>query len=63
MVENKLNVTVGVLSRFLVAPDRFASFLLVVLTQSDAHDADPTGSRLRASIAPMAIGPGGRRNI
>jgi hypothetical protein len=40
VVDNKLDVRGGVLSRFVVGPDRFASFLLVVLTQSDADDDD-----------------------
>lgn len=38
VVDNKLNVTGGVLSRFIVGPDRAAEFLLVVLTQSEADD-------------------------
>ncbi|OBI14833.1 hypothetical protein A5712_02950 [Mycobacterium sp. E2327] len=50
VVDNKLNVTGGVLSRFVVGPDRFASFLLVVLTQSDADDDD----RLDVEIWPPA---------
>jgi len=40
VVNNKLNVTGGVLSRFVVGPDRWARFLLVVLTQSEAGDPD-----------------------
>lgn len=40
VVDNKLCVTGGVLSRFMVGPDRAASFLLVVLTQSEAGDPD-----------------------
>jgi hypothetical protein len=59
VVDNKLNVTGGVLSKFMVGPDRLASFLLVVLTQSEADDPDtrvhveiwpPTGDKpLRAA--------------
>lgn len=54
VVDNKLDVRGGVLSRFVVGPDRFATFLLVVLTQSDADDGDgrvdveiwpPTGNK------------------
>jgi hypothetical protein len=40
VVDSKLNVTGGVLSRFVVGPDRIAEFLLVVLTQTDADDPD-----------------------
>jgi hypothetical protein len=40
VVDNKLSVTGGVLSRFVVGPDRAARFLLVVLTQAEADDAD-----------------------
>jgi hypothetical protein len=40
VVDNKLCVSGGVLSRFVVGPDRSASFLLVVLTQSEAGDPD-----------------------
>jgi hypothetical protein len=39
-VDNKLNVQGGVLSRFTVGPDRFARFVLVVLTRSDDNDLD-----------------------
>ena len=35
-VDNKLNVTGGVLSAFLVGPDRMAHFVLVVLTQAES---------------------------
>ncbi len=40
VVDNKLNVTGGVLSAFVVGPDRSARFLLVVLTQAEANDPD-----------------------
>jgi hypothetical protein len=40
VVDNKLSVTGGVLSRFTVGPDRSARFLLVVLTQSETSDPD-----------------------
>ncbi|WP_082978391.1 hypothetical protein [Mycobacterium sp. 1081908.1] len=49
VVDNKLNVTGGVLSRFIVGPDRFARFLLVVLTQSDAEEE---GDRVDVEIWP-----------
>ncbi|QUR69308.1 hypothetical protein [Mycobacterium spongiae] len=39
-VENKLNVSGGVLSRFAVGPDRLARFVLVVLTQSEPGSTD-----------------------
>ena len=39
-VDNKLNVQGGVLSRFTVGPDRFARFVLVVLTRPDDNDSD-----------------------
>ena len=35
VVDNKLNVSGGVLSRFMVGPDREAHFVLVVLTQTE----------------------------
>jgi len=35
VVDNKLNVSGGVLSRFMVGPDRMAQFVLVVLTQAE----------------------------
>jgi hypothetical protein len=49
VVDNKLNVTGGVLSRFVVGPDRRAGFLLVVLTQAEADDSD---HRVRVEIWP-----------
>src|SRR5271156_6387391 len=42
-VDNKLNVQGGVLSRFTVGPDRWAQFVLVVLTRADDEDADARG--------------------
>jgi hypothetical protein len=39
-VDNKLNVQGGVLSKFTVGPDRFARFVLVVLTQPGGEDSD-----------------------
>jgi hypothetical protein len=39
-VDNKLNVSGGVVSRFAVGPDRFARFVLVVLTESEPDDSD-----------------------
>ncbi|CAM3143269.1 hypothetical protein BST27_18735 [Mycobacterium intermedium] len=35
VVDNKLNVSGGVLSRYFVGPDRQAVFVLVVLTQAE----------------------------
>ncbi|BCI92760.1 hypothetical protein [Mycobacterium persicum] len=40
VVDNKLNVQGGVLSRFAVGPDRLARFVLVVLTQSEPGSSD-----------------------
>lgn len=40
VVDNKLNVSGGVLYRFAVDPDRSAQFLLVVLTQAETDDPD-----------------------
>ncbi|OBJ61764.1 hypothetical protein [Mycobacterium sp. 1423905.2] len=39
-VDNKLTVSGGVLSRFALGPDRFARFLLVVLTQTETGTSD-----------------------
>jgi hypothetical protein len=39
-VDNKLNVSGGVLSRYAVEPDRSARFLLVVLTQAETGNPD-----------------------
>jgi hypothetical protein len=39
-VDNKLNVQGGVLSRFTVGPDRWARFVLVVLTRADTENSD-----------------------
>lgn len=39
-VDNKLNVQGGVLSKYTVGPDRWAQFVLVVLTRSDSEDSD-----------------------
>ena len=40
VVDNKLNVSGGVLSRFGLGPDRSARFVLVVLTQAEPDDTD-----------------------
>jgi hypothetical protein len=40
VVDNKLNVMGGVLSRYVVGPDRVAQFLLVVLTQAETGSPD-----------------------
>lgn len=39
-VDNKLQVSGGVLSKYTVGPDRSARFVLVVLTRSDADESD-----------------------
>jgi hypothetical protein len=39
-VDNKLNVSGGVLARFTVGPDRLARVVLVVLTQTDPDSQD-----------------------
>jgi hypothetical protein len=39
-VDNKLNVSGGVLSKFMVGPDHLARFVLVLLTRADAEDSD-----------------------
>jgi hypothetical protein len=40
VVDNKLRVSGGVLSRFMVDADRIAEFLLVVLTQAETGTSD-----------------------
>jgi hypothetical protein len=40
VVDSKLNVTGGVLSRFVVDVDRLVELLLVVLTQAETGNAD-----------------------
>jgi hypothetical protein len=49
VVDNKLNVSGGVLSRFLVGPDREARFVLVVLTQAET---DTPVRRVEVEIMP-----------
>ena len=49
-VDNKLNVSGGVVSRFAVGPDRFARFVLVVLTESEIDDG--ADRRLDVEIRP-----------
>jgi hypothetical protein len=39
-VDNKLNVSGGVVSRFAVGPDRLSRFVLVVLTESETDDSE-----------------------
>jgi hypothetical protein len=48
-VDNKLNVTGGVLSRVAVGPDRSARFVLVVLTQAETGNSD---NRVEVEIRP-----------
>jgi hypothetical protein len=40
VVDNKLNVSGGVLSRFALGPDRAARFVLVVLTQAEPGSSE-----------------------
>jgi hypothetical protein len=49
-VDQKLNVQGGVLSKFTVGPDRFARFVLVVLTQPDSNGS--TDRRVDVEIRP-----------
>jgi hypothetical protein len=49
VVDNKLNVSGGVLSRFMVDDDRVAQLLLVVLTQAETDDPD---RRVEVEIRP-----------
>jgi len=49
VVDNKLNVTGGVLSAFMVGPDRQVRFVLVVLTQSET---DRSARRVEVEIRP-----------
>jgi hypothetical protein len=51
-VDNKLNVSGGVLSKFTVGPERQARFLLVVLTESDPDSLD---RRVDVEIRPPTI--------
>ncbi|BBX99205.1 hypothetical protein [Mycobacterium lacus] len=48
-VDNKLNVSGGVVSRFAVGPDRLARFVLVVLTESEI---DGSNRRVDVEIRP-----------
>ena len=49
VVDNKLNVSGGVLSGFMVGPDRQVRFVLVVLTQSET---DSPVRRVEVEIVP-----------
>jgi hypothetical protein len=49
VVNNKLNVAGGVLSGYVVGPDRFAKFVLVVLTQAET---DGPVQRVEVEIRP-----------
>ena len=49
VVDNKLNVSGGVLSRFVVGPEREARFVLVVLTQAET---DSPVRRVEVEIMP-----------
>ena len=52
-VDNKLNVQGGVLSRYTVGPDRWAQFMLVVLTRADGEDSD--ARRVTVEIRPPTL--------
>ena len=49
VVDNKLNVSGGVLSRVAVGPDRSAQLVLVVLTEAQTGNSD---NRVRVEIRP-----------
>ena len=51
-VDNKLNVAGGVLSKYTVGPDRSASFVLVVLTRSDALSDNSGDRRVEVELMP-----------
>ena len=51
-VDNKLNVSGGVLSRFTVGADRLARFVLVVLTKADSGNSD---RRVDVEIRPPTL--------
>ncbi len=51
-VDNKLNIQGGVLARFTVGPDRFARFVLVVLTRADTENSD---RRIDIEIMPPTL--------
>jgi hypothetical protein len=49
-VDNKLNVQGGVLAKFTVGPDRFARFVLVVLTQPETRPDGDSASDRRVDV-------------
>jgi hypothetical protein len=51
-VDNKLNVSGGVVSRFALGPDRFVRFVLVVLTRTDDETPD---RRVDVTIKPPTL--------
>lgn len=51
-VNNKLDVSGGVLARFALGPDRTARFVLVVLTRADGEDGD---RRVEVKIVPPTL--------
>lgn len=51
-VDNKLNVQGGVVSKFTVGPDRFARFVLVVLTHPEGDDSE---RRVDVEIRPPGL--------
>jgi hypothetical protein len=52
-VDNKLNVQGGVLSRYTVGPDRWAQFMLVVLTRANGENSD--ARRVTVQIRPPTL--------
>ena len=55
-VDNKLNISGGVLSRFVVGPDRWARFVLVVLTRAESGDgADDSDRWVDVGIKPPTL--------
>ena len=46
VVDNKLNVSGGVLSRVAVGPDRSAQLVLVVLTEAQTGNSDNRDSKI-----------------
>ncbi|CPR10936.1 hypothetical protein BN971_02211 [Mycobacterium bohemicum DSM 44277] len=55
-VDNKLNVSGGVVSRFVVGPDRWVSLVLVVLTRADSGDGEKdAGHTVDVEIKPPTL--------
>ena len=55
-LDNKLNVSGGVLSRFVVGPDRWVRLVLVVLTRGDSSaDGSDSGRWVDIEIKPPTL--------